>query len=228
MNPYLYVDASVIGHALGHKLSAEDLEHGGAAMIAIDLASRIGELAKNFNVSRIYFLLDPKEGSWRKQVDKNYKAQRAQAIEDDPIKIWKKKVIDEAMQTKLPELLSLLEVPAFTYPYIEADDWCAACVGVNGGHPAIMVTSDKDYYQLVTPSVSLINIIHHTSMALDTNGHLVKTNSTSGKQEFWGLTPNDYLLSRCLVGDASDNLPGLIGCGPKTAEKVVKSKGIRT
>ena len=90
----------------------------------------------------------------------------------------------------------------------EADDIIAAVVKVREGRETEIITHDKDLGQLVQPGVSLL--------MPGKKGQSVRMDSAAVQEKF-GVPPSalrDYLA---LVGDASDNIPGVAGVGPKTA-----------
>jgi len=113
----------------------------------------------------------------------------------------------------------------FWMPHVEADDCAAAVVGLNPGKPGIILTTDKDYWQLLTPSIKIINPVHQYRLTLSQQGTILQTKA-DGTQEDYGVTPIQWVLVKALQGDKSDNLPGLIGCGEETALKVVRERRV--
>lgn len=107
------------------------------------------------------------------------------------------------------EVVALLGWPVLTVPGVEADDvigtLCA--VGAGQGHRVIVSTGDKDLSQLVNPDVELINTM--SGERLDEAGVLAK----------FGVPPDRIIDYLTLMGDAVDNVPGVVGVGPKTAAK---------
>ncbi|MGQ3053614.1 MAG: DNA polymerase I [Roseateles sp.] len=113
------------------------------------------------------------------------------------------------------EVVKLLGWPTLTVPGVEADDVIGTlcCIGANQGHRVIVSTGDKDLSQLVNPDVELINTM--SGERLDEAGVLEK----------FGVPPNRIVDFLTLMGDTVDNVPGVVGVGPKTAAKWVAEYG---
>lgn len=215
---YLYVDASILCHNSANSI---DANRRSAVNVALEVVQQIGNYLKFYNASRVYFCLDSVEGSWRKHIDPKYKAHRAEKIKDDPEQIAINKVADDAKHNELPALIDLLMVPCFKSPYIEADDWAAACIANNEGKPGLIVTSDKDYWQLVASNLPLLNPAHGYRVVIGGDGLLQKVKS-DGTVEALEMTPAQTILWKAMMGDKSDNLAGLCGVGEVTALDVIK------
>ena len=118
------------------------------------------------------------------------------------------------------EVLEALAVPTVDAPGFEADDVIAtlATEGRDAGDDVIVVTGDRDTYQLVEdPSVKVLYNVRGVSdyKLYDEAGILDRT----------GVKPADYVQYAALRGDNSDNLPGVPGVGEKTAAKLINTKG---
>jgi DNA polymerase I len=113
------------------------------------------------------------------------------------------------------EVVKLLGWPTLTVPGVEADDVIGTlcCIGANQGHRVIVSTGDKDLSQLVNPDVELINTM--SGERLDEAGVLAK----------FGVPPNRIIDFLTLMGDTVDNVPGVVGVGPKTAAKWIAEYG---
>ncbi|MGF1526926.1 MAG: DNA polymerase I [Candidatus Competibacterales bacterium] len=115
----------------------------------------------------------------------------------------------------LLELVRALGLVVVQHPAVEADDVIATLtrLAVADGRRVLVSTSDKDLAQLVTPQVTL----------LDTMSDV--TYDAAGVEAKFGVPPGlivDYLT---LVGDKSDNIPGVSGVGAKTAAKWLAEHG---
>ena len=118
------------------------------------------------------------------------------------------------------EVLEALSIPTVDAPGFEADDVVAtlATEARDEGREVIIVTGDRDAYQLVEdPSVRVLyNLRGVSDYALfDEAGILERT----------GVRPSDYVPYAALRGDPSDNLPGVPGVGAKTAAKLINERG---
>jgi DNA polymerase-1 len=94
---------------------------------------------------------------------------------------------------------------------IEADDLIAsAAVALSGkGHKVVVVSGDKDLLQLVNDSVEMWDPMKDTLMNI------------AAVEAKYKVTPDRLLDMFALVGDSADNVPGVPGIGPKTAEKLI-------
>ena len=118
------------------------------------------------------------------------------------------------------EVLDALAVPMVDAAGFEADDVIAtlATAGRDRGDDVIVVTGDRDTYQLVEdPRVKVLYNMRGVSdyKLYDEAGILDRT----------GVRPADYVQYAALRGDSSDNLPGVPGVGEKTAAKLVNERG---
>jgi len=123
---------------------------------------------------------------------------------------------------RINQILSAYRIPVITLPGYEADDVIGTLVGksVDAGVNVVVVSGDKDFQQLVKPGVWLLNPGRGGSANVEE--HWV---SVENADERLGVAPEfvtDYLA---LVGDSSDNIPGVPGVGDKTAAKLVQDFG---
>jgi len=152
---------------------------------------------------------DRPEPTFRHDADPEYKAQR-QAAPD---------ILRQQMGL-VRELLVALGVASIDLAGWEADDLLATVAerAVEAGHQVIIVTGDRDAYQLVRdPGVRVLYNRRGVSdyVMYDEAGIAEKT----------GVTPAQYPEYASLRGDPSDNLPGVPGVGEKTAAKLINTYG---
>ena len=153
--------------------------------------------------------------SFRHETYPEYKATReklSEDLQDD---------FDRGMQ-RISDLLEAFRVPILTVPGYEADDVIGTLARqcVERHLNVVIVSADKDFQQLVRPGVWLFNPGRGGSARVEE--HWV---STENATERLGVPParvTDYLA---LVGDTSDNIPGVRGIGDKTAVELVTSYG---
>lgn len=175
-------------------------------------------LRRQFNPSRIIVAWDGAGGSVnRKRLDPNYKATRAQAavIHYDLYENKKEEMDSVFLQSdRLIDYLACLPVTYVRLPKLEADDIIAymALNAARGGKKATIVSSDKDFLQLVSPRN--LEVYNPTKKVL--YDYKVAT-------EFLEVLPENYNIVKALNGDASDNLPGVKGVGVKTLIKLFPS-----
>ncbi|HEX2088730.1 MAG TPA: DNA polymerase I [Actinomycetota bacterium] len=117
------------------------------------------------------------------------------------------------------EVLETLRVPMVAVERYEADDAIAtlACRAVERGMDAVIVTADRDFFQLVSP---------HITVMFNRRGisDIVRYDVKAVTDRF-GLPPEKYLDYVALKGDPSDNIPGIPGVGEKTASKLIQDFG---
>jgi 5'-3' exonuclease len=217
---HLYIDASYLCHAAAHSESNSGRGVVMPEQVAINVLSTIGQLVRAHKATRIYTCFDTQSGSWRKKFFDGYKAQRAGELEDDPERKAIKEIADRTIHDILPQLIQVLGCPVFLHPYIEADDFAAAAIALHPDKPGMIVTADKDYWQLVSPNISCLNQTHGFMVQLGQDGTLIKRKG-DGTIENIGLTPAQHLLQKAIWGDDSDNLGGLIGVGEIGSRKAI-------
>jgi DNA polymerase-1 len=136
----------------------------------------------------------------------------------------------KATRQKMPdELVSQLDylrevvrahgIPIFEVPGYEADDVIGtlACQAAQKQWDVLIVTGDKDFMQLVGDRVKLYNVFK-TGVDLVIEGH-------EAVKEKFGTTPDHVVDVLAIMGDASDNIPGVHGIGEKGAIKLIEQFG---
>ena len=143
-------------------------------------------------------VFDPRGATFRDALYAEYKSNRPPM---DP---------DLASQIgPLQEIIAALGVPLLIIDGVEADDVIAtlAVCAERRGIDTLISSGDKDLAQVVSDRVHMINTM--TGVRLD----------PAGVKEKYGVTPAQIVDYLTLVGDTSDNVPGVPGVGPKTAAK---------
>jgi DNA polymerase-1 len=117
------------------------------------------------------------------------------------------------------EVLETLAIPVIGVEGHEADDAIAtlAVRAVREGIEAVIVTADRDFFQLVGPGIT---VMFNRKGISD-----IRLYDADAVLERYGLPPEKYLDYVALKGDASDNIPGIPGVGEKTATKLVQDYG---
>jgi DNA polymerase-1 len=123
---------------------------------------------------------------------------------------------------RICQILDAFRIPVITLPGYEADDVIGTLVSrsVEAGVNVVVVSGDKDFQQLVRPGVWLLN--PGRGGTANVEEHWV---GVENADERLGIAPEfvtDYLA---LVGDSSDNIPGVRGIGDKTAAELVRQYG---
>ena len=126
----------------------------------------------------------------------------------------------EPMRPQLDQIVEYLEaarIASFCRPGIEADD-VIACIARRAeevGWTTVIASSDKDFMQLVSPRVGLLNPHDKTEVIWAAEQVRAKT----------GVEPEQIVDWLSLIGDNVDNIPGVPGIGPKTAADLLKQFG---
>lgn len=152
---------------------------------------------------------DPKGGTFRHELYKEYKAQREETPE----------VIRQSVPV-IKEILEAYRIPILEVPGFEADDVIGTLSKKADelGITTYMMTPDKDYCQLVTER-ALIYKPKYGSAGYDILG-------PQQVLERYGLKSTDQVIDMLgLMGDSADNIPGCPGVGEKTAVKLISEFG---
>ena len=120
---------------------------------------------------------------------------------------------------RIYQLLATLDIPTYSAEGYEADDVLAALAeqAEEQGVDTLIVTGDTDTFQLVDPHVRVLT-------PRRSFGDTVVYDE-AGIRERYGLEPKQLIDYKALVGDTSDNVPGVRGIGAKTATKLLQEYG---
>ena len=148
----------------------------------------------------LVFALDGKGPTFRHEMYAPYKAQRTATPEP---------LIQQI--APVTELVRALGIPLVVSDGCEADDCIAGLAyRFKDSRPVVIIGSDKDFKQCLAPGVIL----------WDPAGKGEKVTTLESFQTETGLTPAQWPDFQAVIGDSSDNIPGVPGVGPKTAEKI--------
>ena len=146
---------------------------------------------------------DSSEPTFRHKMYPEYKATREKMPED---------LVEQLPY--LPRLVESLNLPYLKLPGYEADDIVGTLMRLckEAEIEGVMVSSDKDFMQLITEKVLMLN-------------HRNERIGIPGVIEKFGCTPQQVIEILGLMGDSSDNIPGVRGVGEKTAMKLIGEYG---
>lgn len=156
--------------------------------------------------THLAIVFDTPEPTFRHRAYADYKATRQKMPEDM-----------SGQLARVDQVLEATGIPVMRLPGWEADDviGTVAKQAEREGFEVFMVTGDKDYMQLVTPKVKMWN---------QKQSDLQILGPSEVKEEF-GVPPEQVVDVLALMGDTSDNIPGVSGIGPKTAIKLIAEYG---
>ncbi|ACX96513.1 DNA polymerase I [Halothiobacillus neapolitanus] len=181
-------------HALP-PLTAPDGTPTGAIHGVINMLQK---LRREENPDRMAVVFDAPGPTFRDELYPEYKAQRPPLPDDLRVQI-----------EPVHELVRALGFPLLCVSGVEADDVIGTLMhqARQNGESVLVATADKDFAQLVTEGIRLVNTM--TNTVLDEAAIEAK----------YGITAAQFIDYLTLVGDTVDNVPGVPGCGPKTAAK---------
>ena len=168
----------------------------------------LDELLAKQNPTHVAVVFDPPGPTFRNEMYPAYKANRDATPEDIKISI-----------PYIKRLLEAYRIPVIEVAGFEADDVIGTLAkkAAEQGYTAYMMTPDKDFAQLVTDKVLMYRPGRGGGEA-----------EICGKNEIvreYGVAPDHIADLLGLMGDASDNIPGAPGIGPKTACKLIGEHG---
>lgn len=142
----------------------------------------------------------------------------------DGYKAGRKGMPEELAQQvpKLKELLDAMGIPRLEKAGLEADDILGtlSLQATRAGKRCILVTGDRDAFQLIGPQVTVkLASTSKTSSPAD------RIFDEKALREIYGMTPAQMIDLKALMGDSSDNIPGVPGVGEKTATELIHQFG---
>jgi len=168
----------------------------------------IMKILKDENPDYVAVVFDTKAPTFRHEIFKDYKSTRAKMPSEMVDQLPRIREVSEGMN------LPILEVDGF-----EADDLMgtlAKKAEINGLE-VVLVTGDKDFLQLVDEDIKVLNPKR--------SGEEPELLDKKGVEEKFGVPPEKVVEVLALMGDASDNIPGIPGIGEKTAVELIKEFG---
>ena len=155
----------------------------------------------------IAVVFDTPEPTFRHKMFSEYKATR--------------ETMPDELRVQLPiirEMVEAMNIPFIKKDGLEADDIIGtlAYQAQALGHQVYMVTGDKDFMQLLKPNIFMYSLQKKSKLdVLD----------ASAPEQKWGIPVQHVTDMLALMGDASDNVPGVPGIGEKTAAKLIQTFG---
>jgi len=198
------VDGSSYVYRAFHALPPLSNSRGEPTGAVLGVLNMLLKFLKEYQPKRIAIVFDAPGKTFRDEIFAEYKAHRAPMPND--------------LRAQIEPLLTILRaqgLPILRENGVEADDVIGtlACRAAREGHSVLISTGDKDMAQLVDASITLINTMSNT--VLDRAGVKAK----------FDVYPEQIIDYLALVGDSSDNIPGIEKVGPKTAAKWLSQYG---
>lgn len=210
MKKLLLIDANSIIHRCYHALPPLTSPGGEPAGALYGVASILLKILLNNPPEYAAACFDRPEPTFRKQKFEEYKAQRPKAPDD---------LISQIISAR--NIFNFFGIKVFEAPGFEADDLIATLASVMGMEKDLEVeilTGDRDTLQLV--SGDKIKVRFFRRGISDT----VVYDENQVRKDF-GLEPRQLIEYKMLIGDSSDNIKGIPGVGPKTAQAILSQYG---
>jgi DNA polymerase I len=198
------VDGSSYVYRAFHALPPLTNSRGEPTGAVYGVLNMLVKFVKDYQPRCIAVVFDAPGKTFRDELFAEYKAQRTPMPND--------------LRSQIPPLLTIIRaqgLPLLQIDGVEADDVIGtlACRAAAKGKSVMISTMDKDMAQLVSDSITLINTMSNT--VLDRAGVKAK----------FDVYPEQIIDFLALVGDTSDNIPGIEKVGPKTAAKWLTQYG---
>ena len=192
------VDASSYVYRAFHAIPELNNSRGEPTHAVLGVLNMLAKFLKDYQPKRLAMVFDAPGKTFRDELFAEYKAHRPP--------------MPDKLRSQVEPLLAILRaqgLPILRQEGVEADDVIGtlACRAAREGHTVLISTGDKDMAQLVSDSITLVNTMSDT--VLDRAGVKAK----------FDVFPEQIIDYLALVGDTSDNIPGIEKVGPKTAAK---------
>lgn len=200
----LLIDASGWIFRAYHGLPPLTSPSGESSGAVYGFAQMLKRMHKDIKAEYIAVVFDAGAKTFRNDLYPDYKATRSATPED--------------LKPQFPLVLELVRacgLPLLVVPDVEADDVIGtlAVQGQAAGMKVVVITGDKDMAQLVNDDVTLLDTMKNRVM------------DAAAVREKFGVDPAQIIDYLALMGDASDNIPGVAGVGEKTAAKLLNEHG---
>ena len=202
--PLILVDGSSYLYRAFHALPPLSNSRGEPTGAVLGVTNMLRRLLDQYQPEHIAVVFDAKGPTFRDELFEDYKAHRP-PMPDDLV----------AQIEPLHDFVRAMGLPLLSVSGVEADDVIGTLArqASAAGMAVLISTGDKDMAQLVDPNITLINTMTNTVM--DRQGVIDK----------FGVPPERIIDYLALIGDTSDNIPGVPKVGPKTAVKWLSEYG---
>ena len=209
MGKLVIIDGNAIMHRAFHAMPALSTRNGEPINAVYGLVSMFLRIVQDLKPNSIVVTFDEKEKTFRHKEFEDYQSQRPPTHEDLSSQFGKAR-----------DFFAAVNVPVYSKPGFEADDVIATiCESSPKEENKVVVTGDRDLLQLVDDKK---NISLYMPIVGLSNAKLYNEKEALARMGVPAELIPDY---KALVGDPSDNYPGVTGIGPKTAEKLLKDYG---
>ena len=203
-NPLILVDGSSYLYRAYHAFPPLTNSAGEPTGAMYGVLNMLRSLLLQYQPTHAVVVFDAKGKTFRDELFEHYKSHRPPMPDDLRAQI-----------EPLHAMVKAMGLPLMAVSGVEADDVIGTLAreAEKMGRPVLISTGDKDMAQLVTPGITLINTM---------------TNTILGPEEVvnkYGVPPELIIDFLALMGDSSDNIPGVPGVGEKTAQALLQGLG---
>jgi DNA polymerase-1 len=210
MNRFVIIDAMALAYKAYFAFISRPLitTKGEPTSAVYGFISQLLKILEDTKPNYIAVAFDSKEKTFRHEIFANYKVSREE-MPDDMI----------PQLARIKQIVEALGIPIYIKPRYEADDIIGTAVRLaeKEGLESYMVTPDKDFNQLITDKVKLIR----PGKSAD---EIIFYDPERVKKEF-GFEPKQMIDYLALIGDKSDDIPGVKGIGPVSAVPLIQKYG---
>lgn len=203
-NPFILVDGSSYLYRAYHAFPPLTNSQGEPTGAMYGVLNMLRSLIIQYKPSHVAVVFDAKGKTFRDELYEEYKSNRPPMPDDLREQI-----------APLHEMVQAMGLPLLSISGVEADDVIGtlALKAAADGRDVLISTGDKDMAQLVTPKITLINTMTNVILGPDE------------VKEKYGVPPELIIDFLALMGDSSDNIPGVPGVGEKTALGLLQGLG---
>jgi DNA polymerase-1 len=203
-NPLILVDGSSYLYRAYHAFPPLTNSAGEPTGAMYGVLNMLKSLLAQYNPSHVAVVFDAKGKTFRDELFEHYKSHRPPMPDDLRAQI-----------EPLHEMVRAMGLPLLAVSGVEADDVIGtlALEAEKKGLSVLISTGDKDMAQLVTPAITLINTMSNTILGPEE------------VEQKYGVPPALIIDFLAMMGDSSDNIPGVPGVGEKTAQALLQGLG---
>lgn len=203
MNRLVIIDGHAILHRAYHALPSLITSKGVVVNAVYGFTSMLLRVIETLKPTHLVVAFDTPEPTFRNKLFKDYQIQRPKADEE---------FISQIDTVK--NVVSEMGIPMFEKAGFEADDVIGTIAAKADTDEVVIVTGDRDMLQLVDDKTKIYMPVKGLSES--------KLYGKDEVEEKYGIKPSQVVDYKALVGDASDNYPGVAGIGPKTASSLLQ------
>ncbi len=198
------IDGSSYIYRAYHAIRSLSTRAGVPTNAIFGFANMLLKVLRDHNPTYVAMVLDAPGPTFRHEIYPEYKANRPPMPEDLVVQL-----------PRIDDVIAAFNVSAIRIPGVEADDIIATLARRYASEVdrVVIISSDKDLMQLINDKVVMLDTMKDRWV------------DEKAVVEKFGVEPSRVIQVQALMGDSSDNIPGMAGVGPKTAGKLIARFG---